>query len=186
MGISLRKIACLVAVLFAGTLVASGADPVPVPDDHTEGLDAVVPRKFREGGSVYAFDENFLLKGFRYSLDEYESTKAKSDTEELQSQQRRIAYCVISAGIFAQDSEELQGLFEKTKRLLGSVAVPAGVMSPISAVVACASVSFKNREGDPVDVDIDHLADTDFDGLLLLAKMQIEARTAKKGGSGKK
>jgi hypothetical protein len=178
------KMTCIVAALFAGAFVASGADPVPEPDDHSDGLVDIVPRKFRAGRAEYAFDETYLLERFRYELDQCEANKDEGENRE--QTRIEIAYCVISAGIFAQKSAELQGLFDRTQRILGDQKVPHGVLSPITAVVACASLSFKNQEGEPLDVDTGHLAPEDFHQLLLIAKLQLDARTAKKGGSGEK
>ncbi len=176
------KAACLVGVLSAVATLAFGGDRVPeptAPDGSVAGLYSIIPRKFREGGAVYAFDESYLLEWFRYSLDRYEANKDEGENRE--DTKIRIAYCIISAGIFAQKSAELQELFDRARRLLGDQKVPNGVMSPITAAVACASVSFKKEDGDILDVDVAHLASDDFRDLLLISQLQLDARSAKTG-----
>lgn len=181
------KIACLVVVLSAVASFAFGGDRVPeptAPDGSVAGLYSIIPRKFREGGAVYAFDESYLLERFRHSLDSYEADKNGAEYQE--DTKIRIAYCIISAGIFAQKSAELQELFDRTRRLLGDQKVPNGVMSPLTAAVACASLSFKKEDGDILDVDLGHLASEVFGDLLLISQLQLDARSAAKPGAGEK
>ncbi len=139
------------------------------------------PASFTVNGQTFAFDQAYLLSYFRTALEKCEKEMKQPDNSTPQTDSHArcaLAYCIISAGLYAKKEPALSELLDRTQRLLANAPLPANVLSPIAALAACAAVSFRDRDGNPPDEDLAHMAPPNFGHLIFITQVQLKARAA--------
>lgn len=140
-------------------------------------------------GKSYIFDQSYLLDSLTGSLNSYDSAFNELNSSKSGSSEYKIAesgliiakaslaYGIMAAGQYAVESHELSSVLLAVEDKLKKEILPASVASPFYQIVGIASQAFKDKQGEAPDVDVENLGPRDFESLILVARMQIAARS---------
>lgn len=131
---------------------------------------------------AYRFSQKYLeatysntLKTLSGLLQQKQLTEV--DKKRVDIRLRTVAYSIISAGQFAESSENLEKEFALTEQLIGAQEIPYGISWPDQQLLAAMVMSFQSSEDGSIDGHgIIEGATATFKDYLAVARAKIKAR----------
>jgi len=138
------------------------------------------PSSLQMDGVTYKFDQNYLERSMRGTLQLLDERVklGTSSPEVIQRIKITIAYQIIAAGLFANETPELVELLKSAASQLQNEKLPEGIASPYSQMLGIVLLTFSDPQGAVPGTDVLDMRDTDFKSLITQTKIFLSQRKA--------